>query len=282
MKNPMGNLIPRWQTALIMFVFSVGILLLSYIYGISGLIYYNFTIFACLVLWIFVDRQPPEGLGIRFAPGWWRGLFIGLGLGAIMMFTIVNLELFVGWMTLTPLFDLTEWWMAGLLLFAYAFHQSFVAGGEELVMRGYIQQNLTTRLSIPLSVVFSSVMFAILHLPRIIWGNVPALLAVIMFVNMALGGFLLGWAFMKTRTLWLPIGIHFSWNYVQYHIIGIGGQGINIVNNMGIELLTGGIVGPEAGLLGTLAFLLLILAVWLLPKGWLTPTQPAPNASEIS
>ncbi|MFX1564257.1 MAG: lysostaphin resistance A-like protein, partial [Promethearchaeota archaeon] len=177
-----------------------------------------------------------------------------------------------GWLTLTPIYDLGELWVVILFLISYGVSQSFVAGGEELVLRGYIQQNLSTRLTIPLSVFLSSVMFAILHLPKIIWGNTQALLAVIWFVNLALGGLLLGFAFVKTRMLWFPIGIHFSWNFVQYHIIGIGGQGINIVQNIGMELLTGGQVGPEAGLLGTLAFLLLILIVWLLPQEWLIST----------
>jgi membrane protease YdiL (CAAX protease family) len=269
MKNPMESLIPRWLTALIMFVFSAALLLICYVYGISGLIYYYTIILACLVLWIFVDHQCPEGLGIRFVSRWWIALLLGLGLGAAMMFIIVNIALFAGWVTLVPLFGPTEWWIVCYLLISYAFWQSIVAGGEELVMRGYIQQNLATRLSIPLSVVISSIMFGVLHLPKIIEGELPALSAFIWFVNLIIAGFLLGWTFVKTGTLWLPIGIHFSWNYVQYHIIGIGGEGLYTVNNIGAELLTGGVAGPEAGLLGTLAFLLLILIIWLLPKEWL-------------
>ncbi|MFX1563637.1 MAG: hypothetical protein ACFFDP_10075, partial [Promethearchaeota archaeon] len=149
----MGKLVPRWLTALIMFVFSFGILLIFYVYQIPGLIYYYISILVCLALWIFVDCQSPEGLGIRFAPRWWRGLLIGLGLGAIMMFIIIDLELCVGWATLVPLFDITEWLIMGLLLISFATWQSLVAGGEELVMRGYIQQNLATRLPISFSVV---------------------------------------------------------------------------------------------------------------------------------
>jgi len=252
-----------------MFVFSIALLLISYVYGISGLIYYYTIILACLVLWIFVDHQRPEGLGIRFVSRWWIALLLGLGLGTATMIIIVNIEIFAGWMTLVPLFDPTEWWIICYLLISYAFWQSIVAGGEELVMRGYVQQNLATRLSIPLPVVFSSIMFSMLHLPRIIWGEFPALTAIIWFVNLIIAGLMLGLAFVKTRTLWLPIGIHFSWNYVQYHIVGIGGEGLNIVYNIGAELLTGGIAGPEAGLLGTFAFLLLIIIVWLLPKEWL-------------
>ncbi|MFX1563417.1 MAG: hypothetical protein ACFFDP_08935, partial [Promethearchaeota archaeon] len=96
MKNTAGNLIPRWVTALIMFFFSLGILLPCYIYRISGLIYYSITILMCLVLWTFVDQQQPEGLGINLAQGWWRGLLIGLGLGGIIMFATINFELLFG------------------------------------------------------------------------------------------------------------------------------------------------------------------------------------------
>ncbi|MFX1564203.1 MAG: type II CAAX prenyl endopeptidase Rce1 family protein, partial [Promethearchaeota archaeon] len=117
-----------------------------------------------------------------------------------------------------------------------------------------------------------SVMFAILHLPMIIWGNTPALLAAIWLFNLTLGGLMLGLAFVKAQTLWLSIGVHFSWNFVQYHVVGIGGSGINSFYNLGAELITGGVIGPEAGILGTVAFILLILIVWLLPKEWIAST----------
>jgi hypothetical protein len=61
----------------------------------------------------------------------------------------------------------------------------------------------------------------------------------------------------------LPIGLHFGWNFVLYYIIGIRGQGLFHYQNIGPEILTGGIVGPEAGLVGTATFLFLLVITWL-------------------
>jgi hypothetical protein len=58
---------------------------------------------------------------------------------------------------------------------------------------------------------------------------------------------------------------------VQYHLLGFGGNGLGTVYNVGLDVLTGGAVGPEAGLVGTLAFLLVLLLVWKLPWALLVP-----------
>jgi membrane protease YdiL (CAAX protease family) len=246
-----------------MFGFSLMGLLISYAFGL-GVLYYFPTILACLLLWIYVDRRPAEELGLRFAVGWGRSLLAGLAMGAVVMFAIGVFEVVTGWVILLPPTP-TQWAIAGVVLGTYAVWQCFVAFGEELVSRGYIQQNLATRISAPWAVGSSAVLFALLHIPGIVSISLPLPLTAIMMLNLTLGGLLLGWGFLKTRTLWFPIGFHFAWNYVQYHLLGFGGNGLYTPNNLGLDVLTGGSVGPEAGLIGTVAFLLVLFLVWKLP-----------------
>ena len=253
-----------------MFGFSLMVLLVLYALGL-GLFYYFLTILVCLLLWIYVDEQPPEMLGLRFARRWQRSLLAGLAIGAAAMFGIGATEVLTGWVILVPPSQ-TEWTIAGFVLGVYAVWQCLVAVGEELVSRGYIQQNLATKLTGPWAVGSSAVLFALLHGPNIVFGGLSLPLAAIMLLNLTLGGLLLGLGFLKTHTLWFPIGFHFAWNFVQYHVLGFGGNGICTVLNVGLEVLTGGSVGPEAGLVGTAAFLLALLVVWKLP--WMSLAAP--------
>ncbi|MGP3915880.1 hypothetical protein [Nonomuraea sp. 10N515B] len=83
-------------------------------------------------------------------------------------------------------------------------------------------------------------------------------------------------AYAATRTLWLPIGLHFGWNFAAAGIFGteVSGngtpQGLLDGVTSGPALLTGGAFGPEAspytvvfGVLLTIAF------IWLARRrGW--------------
>ncbi|HLY58589.1 MAG TPA: CPBP family intramembrane glutamic endopeptidase, partial [Stellaceae bacterium] len=83
-------------------------------------------------------------------------------------------------------------------------------------------------------------------------------------------GILFGLAYAGSRTLWLPIGLHFGWNFAEGGIFGgaISGfpaEGLLDVKLSGPDILTGGAFGPEASLV-TLAVclatsLILLLAI---------------------
>ncbi|MFX1474223.1 MAG: lysostaphin resistance A-like protein, partial [Promethearchaeota archaeon] len=233
--------LPRWLTAILMFMISLMLLIISIFNNLVGTLYYFLTIMICLLLWLFVDMQQPESLGFRFSKRWWLGLVIGLALGGGVMGMIVVLELVVGWVSLTVAYTAEQGMLVVGMLAVYVIWQGLVAFAEELVGRGYIQQNLNTKLTAILAVMCSAIMFTALHLPSIIEQSIPLPLSTIMVLNITFGGLMLGWAFVKTQTLWLPIGIHFGWNFIQYHIAGLGylSQGIYTAQNLGWEVITG-------------------------------------------
>jgi membrane protease YdiL (CAAX protease family) len=83
----------------------------------------------------------------------------------------------------------------------------------------------------------------------------------------ALGGIIYGVAFLGGRNLWLPLGLHFMWNFAQGPIFGFPVSGFNfgglfVQEVVGSDLLTGGAYGPEAGLVG-IVFRFVILAMVL-------------------
>jgi len=77
-------------------------------------------------------------------------------------------------------------------------------------------------------------------------------------------------AYLRTRSLWLPFGLHWSWNWTQASLLGLPVSGINRVAptpvlhafNAGPDWLTGGAYGIEGGAACTIALLASTLVVW--------------------
>jgi membrane protease YdiL (CAAX protease family) len=131
---------------------------------------------------------------------------------------------------------------------------------EEVVFRGVVFRIAEERFGSWWALVISAVVFGLIHLAgaadasagAMVWGAVAIILQ---------GGLLLGAAYMATRALWLPIGIHFAWNVAEAGFgTAVSGKssefgGLIQTSLSGPTALTGGTFGPEAGLAGILTCL---------------------------
>ena len=84
-------------------------------------------------------------------------------------------------------------------------------------------------------------------------------------------GLLLGAAYKWSGTLWVPIGIHWSWNYFQGPIFGFavsgnGTQSLITPAIQGSDWLTGGSFGAEASIPAFVLGLALAIVFLLLPR----------------
>jgi hypothetical protein len=100
-------------------------------------------------------------------------------------------------------------------------------------------------------------------------------------LNTVLAGVLLSLAFLMTRALWFPIGLHFAWNWILA-LMGLPVSGLVLMEmpwravSDGNRLwLHGGEYGPEGGFITTAALSLGI--VYLARK---LPKPAAPSAKE--
>ena len=132
----------------------------------------------------------------------------------------------------------------------------FLIGGwqEELLSRGYHLQNLESGLNLFWAVLISSSVFGFLH----IFNNGASWISTL---GIILAGLFLALPFILTRRLWLSIGVHIGWNFFEGVVFGFPVSGLNTFQLLrhtvsGPELWTGGIFGPEAGLLVIPALLL--------------------------
>ncbi|BDZ65174.1 CPBP family intramembrane glutamic endopeptidase [Agromyces mangrovi Wang et al. 2018] len=87
----------------------------------------------------------------------------------------------------------------------------------------------------------------------------------------ALGGVIYGVAFVATRSIWLPVFLHTSWNLSQalwgFPVSGnTAWPGWVHSESIGNELLNGGAYGPEGGIPGMLSRVLIVTLVLVYAK----------------
>ncbi|HLJ46693.1 MAG TPA: type II CAAX endopeptidase family protein [Bryobacteraceae bacterium] len=145
----------------------------------------------------------------------------------------------------------------------------FGAIGEEMLLRGYAFQ-LLVRAAGPFATILpTSVIFALLHANNPNFGFLAGF-------NTFLFGVLLGYSFLRSGDLWLPIGIHFGWNWAL-PLLGVNLSGLTIgVTGYTMHwkiggLWSGGAYGPEGGLLTTA---IVVLLYFYLEKAPLMPQEP--------
>ena len=119
--------------------------------------------------------------------------------------------------------------------------------GEELIFRGGVFRLIEEGFGTLIALVLSGALFGAIHA-----ANPGATLESSAAIALE-AGILLAAAYLLTRSLWLPIGLHFGWNFTEGGIFGAavsGGKSHGLINATlsGPQLITGGAFGPEASL----------------------------------
>jgi membrane protease YdiL (CAAX protease family) len=211
-----------------------------------------------------LEDLPISSLGITPHPGWLRNFGIGSVLGGASLLLAAGLTAVMRGVTFS--FDaagagsISRTLGISLLVFVFA------AAAEELLFRGYPLQTLTRAQLAWLGIFLTSVPFAAVHL------NNPHAVPGFTFINTALAGVWLAVAYLRTRSLWLPLGLHWSWNWVQASVLGLPVSGIERLApapllravNAGPDWLTGGAYGIEGGAACTIALLISTVVIWRL------------------
>lgn len=207
------------------------------------------------------DRRPLADIGLGNGRGTGRNFGIGLGLAAAAAATLLGLPLLAGAAHIVRNSDASKLG-AGTFAVSLVFYLIlllFGAAGEETIFRGYAFQLLVEKLGPFATILPAGVVFGLAHSGN---PNVTKLAV----ANTAFWGILLGYAFLRSRDLWLPIGLHYGWNAVL-PLFGAGLSGITIeVTRYTYRwelspVWSGGNYGPEGGLLTTIFIVVLFIAV---------------------
>ena len=191
---------------------------------------------AGLFLWLVVELGYVEYKGISMV-SWEEAMPSGSAyLDWIKVFSIVSMSLF----------------LLETILVGY---------WEELVFRGYLFRNFIDGMGLVIAVVFSCVIYGLVHS-----ANPNATLVstgiIVLFGFMRLYGVLL------TKMLWLSMGMHIGWNFFQGPIFGFAASGhesatLVQLKILGPDWLSGGAFGPEGSVLIIPILLLNMLLMYL-------------------
>jgi len=209
-----------------------------------------------VVVYLFrrsVDNESFRSLGFD-SKGILKELIIGLSMGAILIaigFVILFMKDEIQWSSTNAN---TNNILLGFLLFLS------VAFCEELLFRGYILNNLMKSMPGVFALIICSVSFSLLHgfNPDYTWFS---------FWNLTMAGLLLGLPYIFTKSLWLPIALHFSWNFCQGTIFGFSVSGNTTYSLIEQSRLTdnlwnGGKFGFEGSVLSIVLQLIAFMGLW--------------------
>ena len=141
--------------------------------------------------------------------------------------------------------------LAGALAFF-----TVAAAAEEALFRGYAFQALVQGIGAWPAVLLSSALFALAHRHN------PGVDAVAM-ANIFAAGVMLGWAYLRTRSLWFCTAVHLGWNWTMAAVLEFPvswlRNDVPLYNevSVGPRWFTGGDFGPEGGVAATAAIVLL-------------------------
>lgn len=228
---------------------------------------------AVLLGWLcgkFFEDLPFRALGAWFNGNWLKDLFLGLLIGTISIGLAVLIAFSFGGLR----FHFTQLGTVPILLTLSVSFLVFAAAAafEEAFFRGYMLQTFARANLAWLAILMTSLFFASAHLQ-----NAGA--NYISTANTALAGIWFGIAYLKTRNLWFPFGLHFIWNWLQGAIFGIEVSGIKAITtapllretDFGPDWLTGGEYGIEGGIACTVAIIFSSVLIWFAP--FLKPTE---------
>ena len=145
---------------------------------------------------------------------------------------------------------------------------------EEVVFRGILFRLITDKWNIAVGLTTSSLLFGLAHL-----GNPGATLWAALAIALA-SGCLFGMAYAYHQTIWVPIGMHWAWNYLEGGVFGCAVSGTPLDYRplitpgiSGSDILTGGAFGPEAsiicvalGIVLSTVYTVLYIKKYLYPK----------------
>lgn len=219
-------------------------------------------VFILLATWVCtrLRREPLASVGFRLGRRWAKEAAWGmlLGMGAMMLVVALMWATGAVRLQLDPARSLGA---LGVGLYVFV----FVALFEEVLFRGFLFQRLVDGAGVWVAQIALALLFALGH-----WGNpdMHGATKVWASIDIALAAVMLGMAYLRTRSLALPFGLHLGWNWMQGHVLGFDVSGVDLPGWFLPQLLdrpqwmTGGAFGPESTVFAVVVDLAVLALLW--------------------
>ena len=208
------------------------------------------------IWWKITENRPAQDLPMqRLLPD----TCIGFGIGILFFVLVTGCIALAGCYKVTGMGN--DWNALTRALFLFL----VVAVGEEVLFRGIVFRMMDQRWGTPVALIVSALIFGFVHITNenaTVWSSVAIAVE---------AGLLLGAAYKWAGNLWVPIGIHWSWNFFQGPVFGfaVSGNGTpSLITPViqGSDWLTGGSFGAEASIPAFVLGLALAIVFLLLPR----------------
>lgn len=199
-----------------------------------------------------IERRAVTELSISVAG---KELVVGILVGVMLFSVTIGILWLFGYYKVTGINAWTE-------IFSWLVLAIISGVTEELIFRGFLFRVAEESLGTWLALAISALIFGLLHLANpnaTLWGAIAIAIE---------AGIMLAAAFVYTRRLWLPIGIHFAWNFVQGAVFGVavsGNEAKGLLQSTlsGPSLLSGGDFGAEGSIFAIVVCLVAgIYLIW--------------------
>ncbi|HEX7306614.1 CPBP family intramembrane glutamic endopeptidase [Lentzea sp.] len=213
------------------------------------------------------ENREPEEVDFKTAPkALGRGVLIGLGM---FLAVILNIALLGG-------YEVKGWGSFGGAVAIFGF-MAAAAVTEEVMFRGVLFRIAEERFGTWISMTVTGVVFGLMHFfnpNATLWSSLAIAVE---------AGFMLAAVYAATRNLWVPIGVHFAWNFAQGGIFSTSVSGKDAPQGLldgatsGPVLVSGGEFGPEASLYTLAAGVVVtVVFLWLAKRrGTVVPRRTA-------
>ena len=198
-------------------------------------------LFTYILFFRWYEKRSVNELALKHSD---KHLFWGFIIGVILQALTIAVIYFTGGYTIVSINHYSYKFPALIMAFATAIT-------EEILLRGILFRILEEKLGSYIALGISALVFGLLHLAN---PNSSLIAALGLAVQ---AGVLLGATYIYTRSLWMPIALHFAWNFVQSGIFGAavsgGPAGKSLITSKieGSTWITGGAFGPEGSVQAT-------------------------------
>jgi len=206
----------------------------------------------------YLWRRSFEWIRLRFDL---KNLLFGILIGLILPFLIVAVLglLKIARIAWSP--GLLQSNEAAALLAGYACLAIFSGIAEEVVFRGMAVREMAARYGWIIATIIGGAYFGLAHLVTKL-GDMTLVNALWIILASILVCFLFVAMYVRSHSLWLPIGFHMAWNVCLKGIMGISMSGnearggLFSIELSGNPLLTGGSFGMESSAISLVAYVL--------------------------
>lgn len=213
-------------------------------------------LFACFIMIKYVEKRNFSTLGFQSAR-----IINDISIGFLTGLFWIAIS-FVGQYIFGTLFKGAQNTLQASVFIIYGIALLINASLQEILFRSYIFQSIENNYNVISAIIITSVLFLGSHIGAVKAGIIPSL-------NVFGAGLIFAIAYYKTKNLWMPIVIHFIWNFSVSSILYkpiTDYKGLELFQLEGGKLLAGGEDGVQTTILTTLTIIIVIILELLIIK----------------